>query len=149
GADKKPGVVDIDHHNEKTGRGASILQALERLGVEPSLTDKLVAANDTGYIPAMVELLDSEYIPKLRELKVKKEVDGQKHYEPISEEEVQARKQNLVDLVRAMDRKAQGVTKEMEDEAVEAIKHAVIRPDGITVVEVNGSNFAPVQDRLY
>lgn len=134
GADKRPGIVDIDHHNDKTERPASIVQALERLGVEPSLVDRLVAANDTGHIPAMEKLLEEEYIPRLRETQ--------------GVEVAEKRKRNLMDLIRAKERQIKGVTPEMEKEAEEAIKHAEIRPDGIIVVRINSPNFDPVQDRL-
>jgi len=36
------------------------LQVLDILGKEPSMEYKLIAANDSGYIPAMMEFLKSE-----------------------------------------------------------------------------------------
>ena len=43
----------IDHHNELSDRPAAILQVAAMLGVEPNRRLLLVAANDSGYIPAM------------------------------------------------------------------------------------------------
>ncbi|MEI7621281.1 MAG: hypothetical protein WCJ51_01980 [Candidatus Moraniibacteriota bacterium] len=47
------GTVVVDHHNERAGEPASILQVLSLLGIEPTRHDLLIAANDSGYIPAM------------------------------------------------------------------------------------------------
>lgn len=49
-------VIVVDHHNENAGRPASILQVLSLLGVEPTRRQQLIAANDCGYIPAMLAL---------------------------------------------------------------------------------------------
>ena len=46
----------VDHHNEYSSRPASILQVAELLGVEPDERMLQVAANDSGYIPAMKAL---------------------------------------------------------------------------------------------
>lgn len=47
------GAVAIDHHNERAGEPASILQVLNLLGIEPTRHHMLIGANDSGYIPAM------------------------------------------------------------------------------------------------
>lgn len=49
-------AIVVDHHNENAGRPASILQVLSLLGVEPTRRQLLIAANDSGYIPAMLAL---------------------------------------------------------------------------------------------
>lgn len=49
-------TIVVDHHNENAGRPASILQVLSLLGVEPTRYQQLIAANDCGYIPAMIAL---------------------------------------------------------------------------------------------
>ena len=49
-------TVVVDHHNEHAGKPASILQVCELLGVEPTRKMQLIAANDSGYIPAMLEM---------------------------------------------------------------------------------------------
>lgn len=46
----------IDHHNEKSNRPASLLQVLKLLNLEATPYQRLVAANDSGYIPAMKAL---------------------------------------------------------------------------------------------
>lgn len=56
GAEDVPGAIVVDHHNEKVGNPASILQVLNLLGLQPSRRQQLIAANDTGYIPGMLAL---------------------------------------------------------------------------------------------
>lgn len=53
--DLPEGCVDIDHHNERSSEAAAIVQVCELLGLEPTRNHLLVAANDTGFIPAMQE----------------------------------------------------------------------------------------------
>jgi len=61
--------IDIDHHNEKVGLPSSIEQVAELLGISLTHHQRLVAANDKGYIPAMEALGASrEEIMKIREL---------------------------------------------------------------------------------
>ena len=45
--------LQIDHHNENSGFPSSIEQIAELLGIELTHYQKLIAANDKGYIPAM------------------------------------------------------------------------------------------------
>lgn len=49
-------AIVVDHHNEMSDRPASILQVLDLLGLEPTRYQRLVAANDCGYIPAMLSM---------------------------------------------------------------------------------------------
>lgn len=49
-------AIVVDHHNENAGHPASILQVLSLLGVQPTRRQLLIAANDCGYIPAMLAL---------------------------------------------------------------------------------------------
>lgn len=46
--------VDIDHHNKNAHKEASILQVCDLLGIERTRDIMLIAANDAGYIPAMI-----------------------------------------------------------------------------------------------
>ena len=46
----------IDHHNDMNGRPSSLEQVAALLGVELNRCQMLVAANDSGYIPAMKAL---------------------------------------------------------------------------------------------
>lgn len=50
----------IDHHNERSDMPSSVEQVCEILGYPMSRYLRLVSANDTGYIPAMVRLGASE-----------------------------------------------------------------------------------------
>jgi len=47
-------AIVVDHHNDRSGEEASILQVVRMLGYAPSRQQILVAANDSGYIPAML-----------------------------------------------------------------------------------------------
>ena len=49
-------TINIDHHNENSDKPASILQVCELLGIEPTRKMQMVAANDSGYIPAMIAM---------------------------------------------------------------------------------------------
>ena len=47
-------VIDIDHHGDRSKEPATILQVCSLLGVEPTRHQRLIAANDAGYIGAML-----------------------------------------------------------------------------------------------
>lgn len=47
------GTIVVDHHGDRSAEPASILQVLELIGAEPTRWDLLIAANDSGFIPAM------------------------------------------------------------------------------------------------
>jgi hypothetical protein len=57
-----PQYINIDHHNEHSHKSSSLEQVLEllksHLGIDVEFTRdlQLVAANDQGYIPAMIEM---------------------------------------------------------------------------------------------
>lgn len=55
-AEMPANAIVVDHHNENAGKPASLLQVLDLLGIEPSRRQQLIAANDSGYIPAMLAL---------------------------------------------------------------------------------------------
>ncbi len=60
-------AIIVDHHNENSGKPASILQVLNLLGMEPSREQQLIAANDCGYIPGMLALgATPEEVAKVR-----------------------------------------------------------------------------------
>ena len=46
----------VDHHDGFIGRPASVLQVLEMLNLQPTRRQQLIAANDSGYIPAMLAM---------------------------------------------------------------------------------------------
>lgn len=138
GADAREDVDFIDHHNEYTDRPASLLQVLERLGLEPNLVARLVAANDSGYIPAMQAVLEEELAWKQRTGKTPEQLAKSRE-----------RIQRMIDIVRKKDREMQGVTPEMEREAESAITNAERREDGLVIVRLNSPRYSPVVDRLY
>ena len=108
-------TINVDHHNENSDRPASILQVCKLLGVEPTRKMQLVAANDSGYIPAMLAM--------------------------------GATKEEIA-LVRHMDRAAQGITSEQEEQAEEALTKAR-EMYGVTVVMLPHSKTATITDRLF
>lgn len=48
--------VRVDHHNDYSGRPSSLEQVARIIGVDLTWRQKLIAANDSGYIPAMQQL---------------------------------------------------------------------------------------------
>lgn len=108
-------AIVIDHHGNRSGEKASLLQILDLLGLEPTREYMLIAANDCGYIPGM-------------------KAAG------ASEEEIVR--------IRQADRKAQGVTDEMETSAKLAILGGVNK-NGVFIVKLPHKKFSPVTDRMF
>lgn len=125
------GVINIDHHtygeDDRNNEKASIEQVAEILGVELTLDEKFIAANDKGFIPAM-EKLGEEL--------------------GISKEDLQ----EIISNIRMRDRFYQGISIEQEAEAEEAIK-ALGEIDGkqeyILVDNLPHSKTSTITDRLY
>ena len=134
GADKKEGVVDIDHHGDKSGNPASISQVMERIDKPMSFVDQLVAANDSAYIPGMEKLLEE---------------NREKFEERYGKEKFEKFKIKMIDLIRAKDRQMQGVTQEDEAAAEEALEHTETTASGTIVVRIPGDKWSAVQDRLF
>ncbi len=62
-------IVFIDHHNEYADRPTSLEQVAEIIGHRLSRFEKAVAANDSGYIPALLDMnLSIARIKKIRRL---------------------------------------------------------------------------------
>lgn len=66
-------VIVVDHHSydwcDYTDRPAAILQVCELLGVKPTRHQRLIAANDSGYIPGMEAIgATKEEIAEIRRL---------------------------------------------------------------------------------
>lgn len=104
----------IDHHNDYPPQPTSIEQVAEILGIALSDYQKLVAANDHGYIPAMKLAGASDY---------------------------------MIQEIRFLDRKAQGVTIEMEavaERETKQVKHHA----GVLIIKTSLSKFSPITDRL-
>lgn len=60
-------TVVVDHHGSKSQNKASILQVCDLLGIKATRDMQLVAANDSGYIPAMLEIgATKEEVDKIR-----------------------------------------------------------------------------------
>lgn len=105
----------IDHHGDASGNPASIIQVLNVIDVKPTRYDKLVAANDSGYIPGMQKI---------------------------------GATQDEINEIRLADRKAQGVTEEMEQAAEMALQKCSTFGD-LVVVQLGHTKCSPVTDRLF
>lgn len=118
---------NIDHHrygdDDRRNDKSSLEQIADLLGVEIGIYERFVAANDTGFIPAMEKLGDKLGLT----------------------EKVKA---NLINEIRLADRSAQGITPEQEQIAEEAIANREVIGD-LTIVEMSHSKCATVTDRLY
>ncbi|MEK7620978.1 MAG: hypothetical protein AAB395_01345, partial [Patescibacteria group bacterium] len=135
GADKVEGVVDIDHHGEKSHRPAAISQVMDRAGLKMSFIDELVAANDSAYIPGMETKIEEHR----KDFEARIGLDG---FERL--------KNKLINLIRAKDRQIQGITKEHEEQAEAAVKQLENSCGGLlTIVRMLHSKTATVADRLF
>lgn len=50
------GSIVIDHHGERSHEEPSLIQFLKLIGLEPTRRQRLIGANDAGYIPAMLAM---------------------------------------------------------------------------------------------
>jgi hypothetical protein len=64
--------IEIDHHNQNSSNPSSLEQVAKLLGVELDRYQKLVAANDRGYIPEMKKLCVTE--EEIQEIRAKDRV---------------------------------------------------------------------------
>ena len=121
------GAVNIDHHCydgvDRSNEKSSLEQVADLIGYKLSLYEEFVAANDKGFIPAMLALAKTKNLSK-------KET------------------QKLIEKVRLQDRAAQGITPEQERIAEKAIEEAEVS-DHLTVVRMGHSKTATICDRLY
>lgn len=135
GADQIEGVIDIDHHGNKSGNPASISQVMERAGIKMSFIDELVAANDSAYIPGMEAKIEEH----------REELEAR-----IGLDRFEKLKVKLISLIRAKDRQIQGITEEHEKQADEAIRNLENTCEGqLTIVHLQHSKTATIADRLF
>ena len=124
------GAINVDHHiygeDDRSNPNSSIEQVATILGVELTLDEQFVSANDKGYIPAMEKL-------------------GQEL--GLSEENLQ----EVISNIRMRDREMQGVTMEQEaqaQEAVEKLGELTEKRDYISM-DLPHSKTSTITDRLY
>jgi hypothetical protein len=119
-------AIDIDHHcydnEDRSNKKSSLEQVAEIINYQLSNYDKMISANDTGYIPAMQNL----------------DID-------IAAEE----RESLIIKVRALDRKCQGITEEQEEQAIESIENNLEKIDETIIVKSPHSKCACYTDRLF
>ena len=128
GAETVPGAVVIDHHGDMSDRPAALLQVLHLLGEEPSRRQQLIAANDSGYYPAMEALgATAEEMSAIRALD---------------------RSFQLEEEPYGSDNWVTKFTPEVEKEAQRAINAAEVK-NGVTIIRISHSKTAAVTDPLY
>ena len=119
---------NIDHHiyegDDRSNPKSSIEQVADLIGIELSIEQQFIAANDRGFIPEMESLGEMLML---------------------EQEEISEHIQNT----RALDRNAQGITQEQEHQAERAILETLTRNGNLTIVELPHSKCATVTDRLY
>lgn len=116
-------AINVDHHNDRASEKSSIEQVAEIIGVELTTEQKFVAANDSKFIPGMMELADKLGMDK-------SSADA------------------MIAAIRAKDRAAQGITQEQEKQAEEALAN-IEHKNGYDVVHLAHGKCATVTDRLY
>ena len=109
---EKYDIEIIDHHNEYTGKDASLLQVLQLLGIEVTRNYELIAANDVNHKAGMQCISATK---------------------------------DEIDYIRKQDRKAQGITKEQENIAIQEIKK-VYQEGSVFIIESVLDNFTPIVD---
>ncbi len=124
------GAINVDHHtygeDDRSNPKSSIEQVAEILGVELTLDEKFVSANDKGYIPAM-EKLGAELGLSVEDLK------------------------EIIANIRMRDREMQGVTPEQEAQAQEAVEKLgeIAEKREYIQLDLPHSKTSTVTDRLY
>ena len=111
------GGINIDHHSygqddDRTNNKSAIEQVAELIGYEMSIEDMFISENDKGYIPAMEKLGIKLHIHNFA-LK------------------------NMIQKIRSLDRQAQGITEQQEQQAMEIIKSI-----NITIYSIYHSTFS-------
>lgn len=124
------GAKNIDHHiyyeDDRSNPKSSIEQVAEILGVELTLDEQFISANDKGYIPAMEKLGAELGIPQ----------------EDLKE---------IIANIRMRDREMQGVTLEQEAQAQEAVGRLgeIKEKRKYIQLDLPHSKTSTVTDRLY
>ena len=124
------GAINVDHHtygeDDRSNPKSSIEQVAEILGVELTLDEQFVSANDKGYIPAM-EKLGAELGINAEDIK------------------------EIIANIRMRDRKMQGVTLEQEEQAQEAVEKLgkIEGKREYIQLDLPHSKTSTVTDRLY
>lgn len=124
------GAINVDHHiygeEDRSNAKSSIEQVAEILGIDLTLDEQFVSANDKGYIPAM-EKLGSELNIGEGDLK------------------------EIIANIRMRDREMQGVTIEQEAQAQEAVEKLGELSEKRDYISMNlpHSKTSTITDRLY
>lgn len=125
------GEVLYEDDRTKTANGetqlSSIVQVSNLVGVKLTLDQSFISANDVGFVDEMRSLGEALHM---------------------SEEDVVARIQDIRMREHSILAEVQGITPEMEQQAVEAIENARYLSNGTMVVELPHSKCATVTDRI-
>jgi len=113
----------IDHHNERSGSPGSLEQIAELFGISLDRWQRLVAANDTGHIPALQALCATEEeIERIR--------NQDRQAQGVTEEEEQQ-------------------AKELASRCAEEETSPCVDKKGYFQIQTDLSRFSPLVDRLY
>lgn len=138
----------IDHHNELQDEPSSLEQVAKLIGHKLTGYEKLVAANDKGYYPAMKKVLDSASECERIDLIIRYYHTKEAKDSELSEPE----KQNLMNEIRKEDRKSQGVTDEEERIAESIYKNKSYEFVGGLIkvlVDDDITHYSSICDRFY
>jgi len=121
--------IEIDHHNLEHQKVSSLRQVAAIIDHDLSMKQKFIAANDSGYIPAMEELAD----------------------------ELGVDKYNWISKIRRLDRQSQGITNFQERQTIDVIKKFKKRKLNIygrdkvplVIIGIPHNKCATVTDRIY
>lgn len=119
--------INIDHHNYDGDNRYNVKSAIEQvadiLGVKLNHFQSMVSANDTGWIPGMISKADKLGLnDHLRD--------------------------HIIDQVRELDRKMQGISVQHEGQALRAIENMEVCGD-LHIIRSPHSKCACYTDRLY
>lgn len=117
---------NLDHHfyadDDRSNSKSSLEQVSEVINYQMNNFDKMISANDTGYIPAMKSI----------------DIDI-----------TNAEREALIIKVRALDRSCQGIIEEQEKQAIESIENNLEKIDGTIIIKSPHSKCACYTDRLF
>lgn len=108
-------TVIIDHHDERETEKSSIEQIAELLGIELDRWQRLIAANDKGYIPAMqCNCATKDEIEKIREFDRKSQGVSEED-ERLAEESIEKNRteENGITIINSLAEKFSPITDKM------------------------------------
>lgn len=123
------GYNNIDHHSygddNRENERSSIEQIADLVNYKLSTIKNLISQNDKAFIPGMQKYLEENNVGD------------------------EADKKDLIKKIRELDRFTQGISLELESQALESIKNKQVLDSGLWVVDLPHSKCATVTDRCF